>query len=102
MTGAGSWSTWDVIYDALKAVNSILLENSTCEGEVIKRGGAATPEWMEPSSFQFNPTDPGDEFLFLLIFPSLQSSTIIYSSSQCNIYSEEALIAERPRFKCQH
>ena len=50
VTGAGSWSTWDVIYDAPKAVNNILPENSACKGEVIKRGGAATPEWIEPSS----------------------------------------------------
>lgn len=32
-----SWSTWDVIYDALKVVNSILLENSACKGRLFKK-----------------------------------------------------------------
>jgi hypothetical protein len=36
VTERGTWSTWDVIYDALKAVNSILPENFACKGKSLK------------------------------------------------------------------
>lgn len=73
-----------VIYGALKAVNSILPENFACKGKSLK-GGPATLERIKPSSFWFNPSDPGDESHFLLTFPGLQSSTVIYIFSQCSV-----------------
>lgn len=73
-----------VIYGALKAVNSILPENFACKGKSLK-GGPATLERIKPPSFWFNPSDPGDESHFLLTFPGLQSSTVIYVFSQCSM-----------------
>lgn len=73
-----------VIYGALKAVNSLLPENFTPKGKSLK-GGPATLERIKPASFWFNPSDPGDESHFLLTFPGLPSSTVIYLFSQCSM-----------------